>query len=78
MNEDSLDLQNPDFVSIYTTFDQLILPYTSSILPSPVKNMRYEGIGHVGLLSSKRIFNDIEYLLDSWMDKQEREPEEIV
>lgn len=54
-------LKGLSIYSIYSTFDELVLPYESSKLPdySSFCNIEFDCIGHMGLLMANRIISKI-------------------
>ncbi len=58
-------LEDVCIYSIYSTFDELVLPYQSSKLPdhSNFFNIEFDSIGHMGLLMANRIISKVALLL---------------
>ncbi len=58
-------LQGLTIFSVYSTFDELVLPYDSSRLPehSGFYNIEFDNIGHMGLLMANRIISKMALLL---------------
>ena len=55
---------NVRYFSIWSTFDNIILPQESPVLPEPATNIKFHNIGHLALLFSQRVFLKVRELLE--------------
>lgn len=61
-----------DFTSIYASFDALVVPATHAQYPG-VANIQVEGVGHVGLLWSRRVYELVRENLDYAFESASRQ-----
>lgn len=62
----SARLAETSFTSIYSDFDELIIPNGNSHLTIPgAKNKKIPGLGHVGIIFSKPVYNLIKQVLQA-------------
>lgn len=55
---------NTRFLSVYSRYDQFIIPYTNSDHPGADENKEIEYCGHTGFFFNKKVFK----LIASWID----------
>jgi hypothetical protein len=48
-----------DMRAIWSDFDSVVLPREAACLPEPYVNVRIGGVGHVTMLFSNRVFNEV-------------------
>lgn len=63
LNRDAHVLNNVEHVSIWTPFDLMILPYTSSVIDHG-ENKRVPVLVHAWMLSDERCFNEVKSILE--------------
>jgi pimeloyl-ACP methyl ester carboxylesterase len=61
-----------NMTAIWSDFDSVVLPPENARLPDPYANIMVGGVGHVGMLYSGRVFDEITRVL--FADKPREEP----
>jgi pimeloyl-ACP methyl ester carboxylesterase len=54
-----------DMTAIWSDFDSIVLPNEAACLPEPYANVRIGGVGHVALLFSGRVFDEVRRALSA-------------
>ena len=52
-----------DMTAIRSDFDSIVLPSEAACLPEPYANVKVDGVGHVALLFSSRVFDEVRQAL---------------
>lgn len=68
INTATPDVDEPRYFSIWSAFDNFVLPPTSSLLEAPAKNIHVPALGHCSLLFSCRVRGLIVKALDGQLD----------
>jgi len=61
-------LENTRFISVYSRYDQFILPYTNSDHPGADENREIELCGHTGFFFNKKVFR----IILEWIESNQR------
>jgi len=65
LNEEYPLPQEVEFTNIWSTFDYMVIPMENSIMEGRVRNIKVDYVGHLGLLFSQKVFNEIFLVLSS-------------
>ena len=65
LNKDLTLPDGVDFTNIWSPFDYMIIPIENAIMEGRVRNIKIDHVGHLGLLFSQKVFNELFLSLSS-------------